>query len=241
MLHLTRFLSMHGRALASCAVLVLACAAPAAVRAQEPAKAEPAKTEPSKTEPAPVEPAKTEPAKTEPAKAEPAPAGTKAHAEEPDCEDEHAEHHGEHQAEHGEHGVHGEHHSHHANDIGIFAGATTKFGDEGHTGATFGLDYERRLPFAEQMFGVGALVDMALMEHTSVIVAPALYIHPAGGLKITLAPGVEHEGEENVFVMRGGLAYVVHFGALSVGPSVAADYANKHVALVHGLTAGLGF
>ncbi len=162
-------------------------------------------------------------------------AAAPAHAEEPDCEADHHEHPGEH-AEH-----HGEHHGHHANHIAIFGGATTLFGDEAHTGATFGLDYERRLPMMDGLFGLGALVDVALMEHTSVIVAPALFIHPAGGLKITVAPGVEHEGEENVFVMRGGLSYAIHLGRLSVGPAVAADYANKHVALVYGLDIGMGF
>ncbi|MBI5609209.1 MAG: hypothetical protein HY902_10060 [Deltaproteobacteria bacterium] len=132
-------------------------------------------------------------------------------------------------------------HAPHANDMAIFVGGTGRLNDVGHSAATFGLDYERRLPMVGHLFGVGALFDVALTHHATVIAAPALYVHPIGGLRVTLAPGLEHEGEENVFVMRGGMDYAIHFGSASFGPSVAADYAHQHVVFVAGVDLGYGF
>lgn len=137
--------------------------------------------------------------------------------------------------------VSGAAHGPHPNDMALFVGGTGRLNDVGHSAATFGLDYERRLPMVGNLFGVGALFDVALTHHATVIAAPAFYVHPIGGLRVTLAPGFEHEGEENVFVMRGGMDYAVHIGSASFGPSVAADYAHQHVVFVAGVDLGYGF
>lgn len=129
-------------------------------------------------------------------------------------------------------------HGHHANHFAIFGGATTNFGE---TAPTLGIDYERRLPFASQMFGVGALIDVAKFHRASVIAAPALFFHPYGGFKVLVAPGVEHEGEEDALVVRGALSWSAHFDRVSVGPAAAVDIVHGHAAFVYGVDVGLGF
>jgi len=122
-------------------------------------------------------------------------------------------------------------HPHHA---ALFVGATTT---DAETRPTVGVDYAYRFG----LLSVGGLVDAAFGDHTTLIVAPVLFVHPAGGLKIGVAPGLETDFDHAVFVIRGTMGYDFHVGALSVGPVVSVDYADGHVAFVYGAGVGIGF
>lgn len=153
------------------------------------------------------------------APAEPQPAG--AHAE-----DHHAE---DHPA--------GGHHAHN-NHVGLFVGATT---NAGKTAATIGLDYEYRLAAMDRLFGIGVMADLAQFEHKEVLVAPALFVHPIGHVVAVVAPGLEHEAGETIFVLRAGVMAPFAVGPVSLAPTVFADWAHSHVAWVYGLTVAAGF
>ncbi|MDH5720929.1 MAG: hypothetical protein OEZ13_10010 [Spirochaetia bacterium] len=130
-------------------------------------------------------------------------------------------------------------HAIHSNHAAIFLGATTFY--DKSTSFTAGADYEYRFSAMHGLLGLGLILDFAFRDHMQTIVAGALFIHPAGGFKIALAPGVEMHSGEKAFVFRGGLAYDIHVGSLSLTPTVNFDYAHHHVAYVYGLGIGYGF
>lgn len=127
----------------------------------------------------------------------------------------------------------------HMNHIAIFGGATTASGE---THATVGLDYERRLPLVDQVFGLGPIADFSFASEVQTILAIGLFMHPYMGSKITLAPGLEIVLGHSEFVFRAGFAYDFHItGDISLSPTFNADIVSGHVAWVYGLSLGYGF
>ena len=141
----------------------------------------------------------------------------------------------------------GHEHHHHENHVAVFVGATTTLVDTDPTHATIGIDYERRLPFADRMIGVGALVDAQIVHEAETevetIIAPFVAIHPMGGLMILGAAGVAvtGAGHNGHLALRGGAAYFFPVGGFSVGPEVNVDHVNGENAVVYGVSAGMGF
>ena len=140
-----------------------------------------------------------------------------------------------------------EHHHHHENHVAIFVGATTGLVDTHPTHATIGVDYERRLPFADRMIGVGALVDAQIVHEAETevetIIAPFVAVHPVGGLMILGAVGVAMTGagHNGHLALRGGAAWFFPVGTFSVGPEVNLDHVDGHNAVVYGVSGGMGF
>jgi len=146
--------------------------------------------------------------------------------------------------------VHGneEHEEHgHKNHVALFLGATTFLGDHAEHLFTAGIDYEYRIM---PLIGAGVLADFPIRfsgYEFEGIFAPFIAVHPAGGLKVILAPGIEIVAGEfgfQAFVMRVGTGYDFHLGSVSIGPSVSYDYTvhhGGHSAIVYGLAAGTGF
>ncbi len=166
---------------------------------------------------------------------------------------EHDEHHEDgHDDEHGD--THSEHHvsKHHA---ALFLGATTTMSEHSTTLFTAGLDYEFRLPFAHNMFGIGLGAEYLYGEEVQeFIFGVPIFIHPFAGVKLNVAPlyamagheHVDHDGHTEVewsnhFGFRGGLAYDIHLGKFSISPTFNADFFDGNVSLVYGLGFGLGF
>ena len=137
-------------------------------------------------------------------------------------------------------------HNHHAS---LFLGATSHF-DHGHSVHAFtaGLDYEYRFSFLNRLLGIGILDDMAFFPGALTNVSAVFIgIHPIGGLKILLAPGVEMiflEKLKTAFLLRGSLGYDFMIGNFSLTPIVSIDYLPAYpgsFALVYGVAAGIGF
>jgi hypothetical protein len=149
------------------------------------------------------------------------------------------------EAEHShEEKTHPPYHTHHA---ALFLGGThadveieTEGGirEEGEDAFTVGLDYEYRF---SQLFGVGGLVEYAGGELETTSAMAGLFIHPIGGLKLFLAPGVEHEGDENEFLFRAGVHYNFLFGNFVVTPVLAVDFVDGEENLVYGVSFGYGW
>ncbi|MFC2130534.1 hypothetical protein ACFLSQ_03790 [Bacteroidota bacterium] len=79
---------------------------------------------------------------------------------------------------------------------GIFIGATTNIKHES-TDFTIGLDYEYRMPYVNNLFGIGLLIEGVFAEHMESIVGIPVIIHPGiSNLKLWLAPGIEFGDEE---------------------------------------------
>ncbi len=156
-----------------------------------------------------------------------------------------------------------EHHAeHHANHVALFAGASTLTGEtpEGGSGTAFtlGLDYERRLT---RIIGLGLLSDyVAGGVGRAFFLGVPLFVHPVGGLGLTLAPGVEFEKEEaedletrssgaeeahtsTHFAFRLGAYYSFPLPSrFSLVPQFNADLiSGKGTTLVYGLAFGIGF
>jgi hypothetical protein len=149
------------------------------------------------------------------------------------------------EAEHShEEKTHPHHHRHHA---ALFLGGThadveieTEGGirEESEDAFTVGVDYEYRV---SPPFGVGGLVEYAAGDLETTILAGALFIHPVGGLKFVLAPGVEHEGDENEFLFRAGVYYDFFFGNFSIAPTISVDFVDGEEDLVYGISLGYGW
>lgn len=133
----------------------------------------------------------------------------------------------------------GAEHPHH---VALFAGATS-FETEWTPHFTVGADYEFRLPFLDGLLGIFASGEVVVVEGTPLIFTAGLTVHPIGGLKILAGAGTEFHAEhpEPEFLVRGGLGYDFHLGMISLGPAAFVDYADGHVALVYGLSAGVVF
>lgn len=150
--------------------------------------------------------------------------------------------------------AHGEHefHRHH---LSVFLGVTD--GEvEKHAGAgveseggsvtvedqrafTVGLDYEYRL---NRRWGVGALIDWAGKDFRSWVFGVPLVLHPKGGWKLLLAPGVEDsEEEDSEFLIRAGVMYDFEVGGYSIAPALNVDLVDGEEVLVYGVNIGRGF
>lgn len=170
-----------------------------------------------------------------------------------------------------EHSSHGRGHGGgHAslNHVALFSGATTNFAHDA-TDFTLGLDYERRLPWADGMFGVGLFAESIFAEHSEYLFGLPLFAHPYEGLKIYAAPAViiaevpadahggghsfdkfkrdfplasdDETNSETKFVVRVGLGYDFHVNRISLGPLFEVDYMDGDWAGIYGLSFGFGF
>ena len=157
----------------------------------------------------------------------------------------HGESHYEEEAEHGEH----EFHRHH---ISIFLGITDgevereihteegilRFVEDDEEG-TIGLDYEYRL---SKRWGVGALVDYAGGDFRTWVWGVAGVWHATRGLKLFVAPGVEHRGGEGEdFLTRLGIMYDFEVGNFTIAPAFNVDIVGREETLVYGVNIGHGF
>ena len=152
-------------------------------------------------------------------------------------------------ADENEHKIHDETHRH-KHHLAVFVGGThAEIEEEGHGGEevvreesedafTAGVDYEYRL---KSLFGVGGIVEYSGGDLEATVAAGALFIHPIGGLKLILAPGVENKGDENKFLFRTGVYYDFFFGKFSVGPTFSVDFVDGEQNLIYGLSFGYGF
>ena len=87
------------------------------------------------------------------------------------------------------------------NKIALFLGGTHKESDDG---ASVGLEYEHRL---SDLVGVGLLFEVTPSLSERVVGMPTLFLHPVGDLGVLLAPGIEYEDSERVFLFRVGLSW----------------------------------
>ena len=148
---------------------------------------------------------------------------------------------------------HDTHHSKH--HIAIFDGATTNFGHS-TTGYALGLDYEYLI---SDRIGIGAIGEYVFSGEGELILGVPLFLHLTNGLKLGAAPigiyveehhddhhndthGVTNNNVEKKWDVgaRFNLAYGLHFGKISAGPSVSLDIANT-TAIAYGLSLGVGF
>ena len=143
--------------------------------------------------------------------------------------------------------------------IALFTGVTTNF-DHETTGFTSGVDYEY---FFSDLVAAGFIGDYVFSGEGEWILGVPVFIHPNNNFKFGAAPiwiqtevhhndhyddqyhdfhggsGSDVEKEWNIGVGLK-LAYNVHFGQMSAGPSVSLDIANT-TDLVYGLALGVGF
>lgn len=151
------------------------------------------------------------------------------------------------------HDDHDPHHSKH--HIALFNGFTSNF-DHETTGYSLGIDYEYSV---SDMIGVGFIGEYVFSGEGELILGVPVFFHPTSNLKFGLAPiGVQAEvhhddhyddshGDTSSDVekewnmgVRFNMAYSIHLGKVSAGPSVSLDIANT-TAFVYGLTLGVGF
>lgn len=128
-------------------------------------------------------------------------------------------------------GSHAAHHHHAA----IFGGVTIH---DSHVYPTIGLDYE--FLFAPS-FGIVAVGEVVLADHTEQIYGLGLAYHPVPPLKIAAIPAYLTADGHSEFLMRGNLEYGIHAGPVTVSPSVSVDYVAEEVLFVAGLAIGAGF
>lgn len=137
---------------------------------------------------------------------------------------------------------------HHENQhhAALFAGLTTSYIDTDHspTDFTLGIDYEYRLSFLNRLLGVGVFAEAVVAEHTEYLLGIPLALHPIGGLKALVAPGIAFSDVEEVeahFLLRSTVAYDLHVGILSITPTVSLDIIEEHLFLEYGIALGVGF
>lgn len=123
------------------------------------------------------------------------------------------------------------------NRIGLFLGVTHRASEDD---GSFGLEYERRL---SDLFGIGLIWESTPSARERVLAVPALFLHPVGDLGVVLAPGVEHEEGEDLFLFRVGLSWDFELGGrFTVAPGVNYDFVEgPNDAFVYGVVVSYGF
>ena len=140
-----------------------------------------------------------------------------------------------------------------ANAVGLFFGGTTNT-DTDKSGFAFGADYERRL---SRLWGIGLLAELTVGEKRprDFVLGLPLSLHPIGGLRVILAPGLEikppgaeEEGESGSDekdvegLVRLGASYEFEVGRYTIAPEFDVDLVRlEEVVLVYGVALGLGF
>jgi hypothetical protein len=127
---------------------------------------------------------------------------------------------------------------HHA---GIFLGGATRFDDrnEDETDLAIGLEYEFRL---NQAFGVGGLIEgIPTSGVRDLVLATPLVWHPAEGLKLSVAPGIEFHDQDEDLLIRFGAGYDFRVGRFTIGPDVSLDLTHHSRTLVYGVLVGVEF
>ena len=120
--------------------------------------------------------------------------------------------------------------------IEIFLGGTQT---EGIVDLATGLSFEFRL---SQRIGLGAFLEYAKKDADVWTFGVPLYIHPYRGVRLLLAAGLEHEGSENSFLVRAGVAYEIEIQRWSITPEFNVDFVSGgHTALVYGVSFGYAF
>ena len=128
----------------------------------------------------------------------------------------------------------------HLNMMELFLGNTFEDAPDGHeSGFSVGLAYERRI---SELLGVGGFYEDAAGELDKWSVGAPLLVHPYRGWRLTLAPGVEHRGDEDAFLFRTGVAYEVELAERwALIPEFNVDFVDGQQSYVLGVSIGLGF
>jgi len=145
-----------------------------------------------------------------------------------------------------------EHSGHpHWNHIALFAGATSKFEQEG-THFTLGLDYIRKFPPSGR-WAISIFAEAIFEEHTEWLFGIPVFYWPYENLWVRTGPAIEflqeeehHHGESKTetrteFLWRLGTGYDIEFGKYSITPSFDIDFGRSTTAAVWGFNFGYGF
>jgi hypothetical protein len=128
----------------------------------------------------------------------------------------------------------------HRNVAELLLGTTyedTRYGSK--NGFTIGFTYERRL---SDVLGLGGFWEYAAGDFDKWSIGVPLFVHPYGGWRLGLAPGVEHREGENEFLFRAGVAYEFELSERwAMIPEVNVDFVDGEEAFVFGLSLGFGF
>jgi len=129
---------------------------------------------------------------------------------------------------------------HHLNMVELFLGNTyERADDESANGISVGFTYERRL---SGLLGVGAFYEYAAGDFDKWSIGVPLFVHPYGGWRLALAPGLEHREGEDAFLLRAGVAYEFELSERwVVMPEFNVDLVDGEEAFVFGLSFGFGF
>ena len=146
-------------------------------------------------------------------------------------------------------------HDFHEHHLALFGGMTTNFTHHDNF-LTIGLDYEYRLPFVNNKFGIGFGVEYLKGDTKEMLFEVLIIYHPIGRLKFVAAPmfaifeeHVEgdhgtHEAVEtitkNEFGFRIGTAYDFHVNKFTISPTVNLDLISQTTALAYGIAFGVG-
>jgi len=138
------------------------------------------------------------------------------------------------------HTTHGESEPSHRNMVELFLGDTYEdTNHESENGLTVGFTYERRL---SDFLGVGAFYEYAAGDFDKWSIGVPLFIHPYGGWRLALAPGLEHREGNDEFLFRAGVAYEFELSERwAVIPELNVDFVDGEAAFVFGLSFGFGF
>ena len=134
------------------------------------------------------------------------------------------------------------------NHFGLYAGFTSggKQSGDGRESAAFtiGFDYERRL---SPRWGIGVMGDWAFGDRREYILAIPVFLHAGPSLRFYVAPGTERFREgapkdaKSEFLLRTGLAYDFHFGAVSLSPSLSVDFVHGEQLYILGAAIGWSY
>ena len=124
----------------------------------------------------------------------------------------------------------------HPHHVAVFIGGSDTEVDG--SGFTIGLDYEYRL---SKLFGVGAMVEYADIDHSAWIIGVPFVLHPWKGLRLQAMPGVEFIDDHSNFLFRAGIGYDIPVGDWSLTPSFNVDFVSGHENLIFGVAIGRSF
>ena len=95
-----------------------------------------------------------------------------------------------------------------------------------------------------QHVGIGVVAERTFsVEHDPSLLLVPITLHPVGGLRVLLGPGIEfEEGSSGQFAWRTGLGWDFSVGrSLFLTPGVNADLVNGDWNFTYGVQLGYGF
>jgi len=135
-------------------------------------------------------------------------------------------------------------HEEHKNHVGFLIGAVYNVTEAKYL-LGLGFEYERVLPFWDNLVGIGIASEVVFDEHRHYALSVLFPVHPTREITFFLAPGImfiDKEDEvEKYFSIHFGAEYEIELDKIFLAPTFEAAFAGEDIHLLLGIHIGFGW